>query len=122
MILVPLRTTRGQNVREHYAVRAKRVKAEHEAVAWMLNTVARPPIPCSVRLTRCAPSVGLDDDNLSGALKAVRDAVATWLGVDDKHKHLVSYVYDQRRAPWGVCIEFGEPVAPVRFVPLEATA
>jgi len=35
-----------------------------------------------VRLERVAPRA-LDDDNLRGALKAVRDAVAEALGIDD---------------------------------------
>lgn len=120
MILVPVRT-HGPNAREHWRVKAKRVQAERHATAWMLRNVPRPPIPCSVRLTRVGPSNGFDDDNLVGAMKGVRDEIAAWLGVDDRHHRQVRYVYDQRREKvWGVTIEFGEPVAGAQFQLLEA--
>lgn len=106
-----MRTIPGMNTREHFRVRVKRVKAEKEVVAWELHRVEKPAIPCSVILTRYAPSNGLDDDNLTGALKSVRDAVATWLGVDDREKTTVRYRYSQARGAWGVGIEFGPAVA-----------
>lgn len=110
MIAVDIRT-QGPNAREHFHAKAKRVKGEREATAWALSRHQRPPIPCSVLLTRTAPSSGLDDDNLVGSLKGVRDQVAQWLGVDDRHRDRVRYRYAQRRGAWGVCIEFGEAVA-----------
>ncbi len=108
MILVPLRTVSGLNAREHHMARARRVKAERRQVAWHLHVLApiKPKVPCVVTLTRIAPSNGLDGDNCQGALKAVRDEVAAWLGVDDKRADLVRYEYDQRRGPWGVEIRF----------------
>lgn len=108
MILLPnLRTGRGLNDREHWRVRAKRVKAEKDAAAWALVGLAeKPPLPCVVTLTRFALSNGLDDDNLAGSLKGVRDAVAAWLGVDDRDRKRVRYVYEQERGPWGVGIGF----------------
>ena len=120
MITVPLRTVPGLNARELWQVRASRVKKERKTVAWALVGHARPPIPCSVRLTRVAPSAGVDDDNLSGSLKAVRDQVAEWLGIDDRHRNQVRYVYAQKRGPWGVTIEFGEPVQGAQFELLDA--
>lgn len=116
IIELPMRTARGQNGGELPMVRHRRVKREKADVAWFLRRhqgrtgFAKPSIPCSVLLTRIAPSGGLDDDNLVGSLKSVRDAVATWLGVDDKDRMTVRYRYAQRRGPWGVRIEFGEPV------------
>ncbi len=116
MITIPLRTVPGINAREHWRTHAGRVKKEREAVAWVLAGKLRPPIPCSVRLTRVSPGyVAMDDDNLPGALKAVRDQVAEWLGVDDRDRSQVRYVYDQKRGPWGITIEFGEPVAGAQF-------
>lgn len=115
MITVPLRTVPGLNAREMWQVRSSRVKKERKTVAWSLVGQPRPPIPCSVRLTRVAPSSGVDDDNLSGALKAVRDQVAEWLGIDDRHTKQVRYVYAQKKGPWGVTIEFGEPVEGAQF-------
>ena len=115
MIIVPIKTTGSLNSRELWQARSSRVKKERKTVAWALVGQARPPIPCSVRLTRVAPSAGVDDDNLSGALKGVRDQVAEWLGIDDRHHRQVRYVYAQKRGPWGVTIEFGEPVAGAQF-------
>lgn len=109
-VFIPMRTIPGMNTREHFRTRIKRVSAEKECVAWELHRMQKPALPCSCLLTRSAPSKGLDDDNLAGALKSVRDAVATWLGVDDGKRETVRYRYGQLRGPWGVRIEFGPPV------------
>lgn len=78
------------------------MKAEREAVGWYLAGWARPMLPCTVLLTRVGPSNGLDDDNLRGALKGVRDAVAEWLRIDDRDPR-VTWQYDQRRGKqWAV--------------------
>jgi hypothetical protein len=116
VIAIPLRTSGGLNNREHFAVRANRVRKEREAVALVLKTAQKPQLPCSVLLTRVAPSNGLDDDNLAGSLKSVRDEVARWLGVDDRDRVQVRYRYAQRRGPWGVTVEFGEAAAGAQFV------
>lgn len=113
LIVIPLRTGNGLNGREHHMARARRVKAERDAVAWMLCTLRRPVLPCTVTLTRVAPSQGLDDDNLAGALKGVRDAVAEWLGVDDRDRHRVRYEYEQargRHGVWEVLVRFSPPL------------
>lgn len=99
-----MRTQGGTNSREHWRVRDRRVRAERSLVAWSLRNEIGPALPCVVTLTRCAPSNGLDDDNLASALKSVRDEVAKWLGVDDRHRDIVRYEYEQRRGPWSVCI------------------
>ncbi len=111
MILLPgFKTGRGLNDREHWRVRHARVKSEKDTVAWRLVEFndRKPALPCVCTLTRFAPSNGLDDDNLAGSLKGVRDAVAAWLGVDDRDRKRVRYQYEQQRAPWGVGIAFTE--------------
>jgi len=110
MITIPGLRTKGPNAREHFHARAKRVRKEREAAAYMLGPRERPALPCSVLLTRSAPSAGLDDDNLVGSLKGVRDQVAQWLGVNDRDRLRVRYRYAQERGLWGVRIEFGPPV------------
>lgn len=106
MIEIPLRTVSALNCREHWRARARRVRNEREVVAWWLaGWKKKPSTPCVIRLTRIAPSNGLDDDNLCGSLKGVRDQVAQWLGVDDKRSELVKYVYAQERGPWAVRIQ-----------------
>ena len=42
----------------------------------------RPVFPIVVTITRLGPRA-LDSDNLASSGKHVRDAIATWLGVDD---------------------------------------
>ena len=108
MIHIPIRTGRGLNSREHWAQRSRRVLAERTATAWMLRTIELPALPCTVLVTRIAPSRGLDDDNLAGSLKGVRDQVAEWIGVDDRDTEVVRYCYAQRRGAWGVEVEFGD--------------
>jgi hypothetical protein len=78
------------------------VKAERQATAWSTVGKKAPAVPCTVLLTRVGPTNGLDDDNLRGSLKGVRDELADWLGVDDRSP-LVTWVYAQNRAKhWGV--------------------
>jgi hypothetical protein len=62
-----------------------------------------------VVLTRIAPprSKGLDSDNLQRALKAVRDAVADQLGVNDGDKRVI-WLYQQATGPWAVEVEVWE--------------
>jgi hypothetical protein len=110
-VVVPMKTKRGLNDREHFMARYRRTKAEHRQVAFALRQVARPSLPCTVTLVRLTPGgSGLDDDNLVGALKSTRDAVARWLRVDDSQAQIVRYRYSQGHAPaWAVRIIFGEP-------------
>lgn len=56
-----------------------------------------------VTLVRVAARA-LDDDNLRGALKAVRDGVADALGIDDRDPR-VTWSYRQDRGPSGAIIE-----------------
>lgn len=71
---------------------------------------ARPPKPpLVVKLSRIIQrGQPLDDDNLRSALKAIRDAVAAYLGVDDGSPE-VRYEYSQSPpvfTTWGVHVEF----------------
>lgn len=95
------------NAREHWRARASRVRREREAAHWTLMDAKRPPLPVVVRLVRIAPR-SLDDDNLQGVFKAIRDGVADAYGIDDKDRSRIRFEYDQERgAPrqYGVRIE-----------------
>lgn len=95
---IPIRTQSEANLREHWAVKAKRVK-EHRQLAYVVVRKAlefRKPLPATVTLTRLSPRL-LDDDNLRQALKATRDGIADWLGVDDRDP-LIRWEYDQKQA------------------------
>lgn len=111
-ISIPLKTGAGLNDREHWRSKATRAKREKTAIGWGLVGRKKPTLPCCCLITRVAPSNGLDDDNLAGSMKATRDAVAAWLGIDDKHHDIVRYSYAQRRGRWGVEIEFQPMVTP----------
>ena len=118
MILIPIRT-RGSNAREHWTARHERVKRERRHTASMLLGQQRPGIPCVVTLTRLSSGTLDPGDNLPAALKGVRDQIAAWLGIDDRHSHQVRYEYRQRRVPrgqYGVEVEFGPPVSGAQFV------
>lgn len=100
-VFIPIRTSRGQNNREHWRARARRVKKERQSVYWGLRPV---PLPVVVTLVRHSPGT-LDGDNLQGALKAIRDGVADVLKTDDRDPG-IEWRYDQVRSKeWGVSVE-----------------
>lgn len=101
------------NLREHWAKRAKRVKAQRAATAlaliayacegaqtkgslWQVRNLLRCGEKLHVKLIRVAPRP-LDTDNLAGALKAVRDEVAKQLVVNDDPKSAVTWEVDQMK-------------------------
>lgn len=84
-LYLELKTISEPNARGHWAKRAARAKAQRrKAQALAAPRAAAVGLPVAVTLTRIAPSNGLDDDNLRGALKAVRDGVADAFGLDDR--------------------------------------
>lgn len=98
-ITLPIKTGRGLNDRVHWAARMKTVKQQRNLACLL---VPAHPLPCVVTLTRCSAGT-LDDDNLRGALKAVRDGVADRLRVDDADPR-VRWQYAQEKCKRG---EFG---------------
>ena len=108
LAVVHIRTVSALNSREHWRARTKRVKAERDAVAWALNTIQKPALPCFVRLTRIGPTSGLDPfDNLPSSMKGVADQVAAWLGVNDRDVGVLRFECAQERGKdWGVRIEW----------------
>ena len=102
--LIPIKTVPGLNAREHWRTRAARVKSERAATALIVKPF---PVPCIVRLIRQS-SATVDDVNLQGACKAVRDEVAKICGVDDKPGSGITWVYAQekvKRGVWAVRVE-----------------
>lgn len=108
LVRVPIRTVSGLNAREHWRVRSKRVKGERSAVAWAMSCTEPCALPCVVTLTREGKGT-LDTDNLQGAAKAVRDAVADWLGCNDNDPR-IEWRYAQTKAKdYAVLIEVSPP-------------
>lgn len=112
---VPIKAQSTSNLREHWAVKNKRVDAQKRATRSRCPPWAGGPL-LVVTLTRVAPRA-LDDDNLRGALKSVRDAVATWLRVDDASP-IVRWEYGQEKgAEPCVRVEVRRAVETVPVVP-----
>lgn len=93
------------NGRAHWRVRHRHAKRVRALIPLVLapHRRALPALPVVVTITRCSPGT-MDDDNAVASAKAVRDAIADVLGVDDRDPR-VTWVVRQKRAPWGVEVE-----------------
>ncbi len=101
VVKLPIRTVSETNQRGHWAKKAGRAKAQRNMAALVFRgMVAATPLPVTVTLVRIAPR-SLDDDNLRGAFKAIRDGVADAFGVDDRDARVV-WAYGQRKGGVGV--------------------
>lgn len=101
---LPIRTVSLANQREHHMVRYRRSVKERVEVRYALHGKALPAQGAQVTLTREGPRE-LDDDNLRGAFKSIRDQVAAQFGMDDRDPRL-RFEYAQRKAKkFGVVIE-----------------
>jgi hypothetical protein len=104
-VKVPVKIESLANKREHWTATAKRKKAQRECALLALTVANRgrtfdapmhqEALPMTITLTRIGPRQ-LDDDNLAGGFKHVRDGVADWLGIDDGDKRL-TWKYEQRK-------------------------
>ncbi len=88
------------NRREHHLARARRTRREHQSVLAGLAGCSPPRPPVVVLLVRIGWN-RLDVDGLVASMKGVIDAVARWLGVDDRDPrvrwHLAQSVTRERR-------------------------
>ncbi len=113
-----MRTARGKNARAHWRDTYDRNQAERAAVRLACEGLLgalkgpRPAPPFVVTLIRRAPSAGLDDDNLVGALAYCRDGVADALGTGDAQKSPVTWKYEQTRGAWCVAVRIEWREAP----------
>jgi hypothetical protein len=89
-VWLPVKTVSEANGRDHWRVKARRTKKQRFAARALCPAFA---LPAVVRLTRLS-SGRLDDDNLRGALKAVRDGIADAFGVADNDPRL-TWEYEQ---------------------------
>jgi hypothetical protein len=113
IIHVPVRTINELNAtRWHWRKRQKTREEVKEAVTYALlghdwSSVEKPTRerPWSVRLVRLGKQ-RMDDDGVVSSLKSVRDAFAKFINVDDKHRDIVAYGYEQEYPrEFGVRIE-----------------
>ena len=97
IFFLPIRAQSENNAREHWRVRAKRRAAQRRSVAAICASLEGRYDATSeleVTFTRIAPRK-LDDDNLAGSMKAMRDAIAKLLGRDDAPGSGIEWRYDQ---------------------------
>ncbi len=107
-IELPIRTVNSSNVREHWAVRAKRTKAHRQATRLVVLARWRVygydaegcrqllNLGLSVLLIRVAPKRLDAHDGLPTSLKACVDGVAEALGLLSDADPRVSWMYAQR--------------------------
>ena len=85
-IYTPIRVVSEANQREHHMATYRRKKQQQVVMRAWLNRARTmvPPdaVPREVQFTRYGGK-RMDNDNLAGAFKHVRDEVARWFGVDD---------------------------------------
>lgn len=104
-VLVPGEAPSTPNQRLHWAVRAKQTKSQRDRTRRRMPAIhlAITAPALVVRLTRIGKR-RLDGDNCAAALKAHRDAVASWLRIDDASP-LVRWEYAQETGEPGVRVE-----------------
>ena len=88
---------------EHHFVSHRRIAAQHALIASVLARAPRPEwSPLSVVMTRWGGRALDQNGNLQSSTKAVQDAIATWLGIDDRDAARVAYETRQAKRPRGV--------------------
>ena len=105
-----LKASHTLNSRSHWRVRASKRGSERKAVALLLPKHKVQPV-LVVTLTRVGPRA-MDDDNVQGALKAVRDEVAKQLRIDDGSP-LIRWRYEQAKGDYAVRVSV-ESIGPAR--------
>lgn len=107
IVELPIKTVAGLNAREHYLARSRRVRRERGAAHLTVkHKHGRPELPVIVTMVRLSAGK-LDDDNLQGAFKAIRDGVADAYGVADNDPR-IAWSYGQElcaRGKYGIRIE-----------------
>jgi len=103
VIKLPVKTVSEANIREHWALKARRARNQRQTALLFTQLAVRkfkPSwFPVKGKLVITITRIGvrqLDDDNLARAHKAVRDGIADALKVDDGDDRL-SWCYEQRR-------------------------
>lgn len=98
-VIIPIRiSSPGNGSHGNWRTEAtKRTKQRAAVAAVLIHHKPLPSPPVVVTLTRHAPRT-LDDDNLAGAFKSIRDEVAKTLGCGDSVRDPIQWVYKQVKA------------------------
>ncbi len=99
--IIPIKTGRGQNDREHHMARYRRTSGEREAACLLTRTqIHRNALPCVVTLTRISAGTLDAHDNLKGSLKSILDGIADGLEIKDNDPR-VTWRYAQQKCTRG---------------------
>jgi len=115
MKLPGLKLVSEANAHETHWKRAKRAKEQHAAVEKALEWEMPPDTPLVVVITRFGKKL-LDDDNLQGSAKFVRDALAEFLGIDDRTPD-VSWIVGQQKGPYAVEVTIYRRIFTIEITP-----
>ena len=100
-VKLPIQTKSELNMREHWAAKASRVKKQKEVTKAMLHNhlVGQDFDNCNIKVvfTRLGARKLDTGDNLASAFKAIRDAIASMIGIDDADC-CYEWVYQQETA------------------------
>jgi hypothetical protein len=99
---LPVRLDSVANLREHWAKKHKRAKAHRKSAI----VIKKHRLPCEVHIVRVGKR-DLDGDNLQAACKALRDGIASRLGVDDADPR-VTWSYSQQRGQYGAIVRISK--------------
>ena len=103
-VTIPVRLISEANARGHWAAKARRATKGRQQGRLAVQILRAHNYPVAdariVTLTRIAPR-RLDDDNLRGAFKFVRDGIADALGINDG-SYAVEWMYDQKPGKYAV--------------------
>ncbi len=99
VIEMQMKLSAGPNSRSHWRTKARIVKDERERAFWSLRGSRRPKLPVVVTLTRISRTP-MDDDNIRGAFKAVRDGIADAYSLADNDPR-ISFRYTQEQGSTG---------------------
>jgi hypothetical protein len=115
----PMRTVSLNRRPAHWGVASRKAKRERREAYYEMRvafkgqqmTMQEIMGPIRIKLTRVAPSSGLDShDNLRGSFKNVVDGVCDFLGIDDGDPRLVFEYAQGRGDRWRVIIEVESPM------------
>lgn len=110
-VLLPIKIVSVANLREHWSKRASRAKLHRSTAFIMLRAWGAPPAPpLTVTMTRIGFNSLDKDDNLPAAIKAAKDGIADWLGLDDADPR-ITWKYEQqkgKRTEYGLIVEVSQ--------------
>jgi hypothetical protein len=110
VVEIPMRTWSTNDQKRMHTQKLARITSEERGIVGMLLRTKLERASCAnvnrVELHRRGPKL-LDDDNLRGSFKAVRDEIAAFLGTHDGPSSALKFEYSQDKGEYGIRITLG---------------